>query len=276
MLLLSASDKIQAITGSAAAVKVFVHWTDFVSPSTYTPSKDNIPSIATATTTDILAGATSTARRVQWLSARNDHATTSTDVTIQLTDGTDVTPLWKGTLLAGESVNYSDGGNWQYLDANGAVKAATTKLNVNVRVTADVTNATTSFADITGLTAAIKAGKNYGFEAFLQYSTDASTTGAQFGVNGPTLTSLRAGAIETVTPSATAAAMSAGSVTAYDTAMVVQTTGPSTTVAPGLFAGTITCSADGTFAMRSKSEVAVAGGLVIKAGSWLSIWELDN
>ena len=32
---------------------------------------------------------------------------------------------------------------------------------------------------------------------------------------------------------------------------------------------------DGTFALRCASEVAVAGGLVIKAGSWMRLREID-
>lgn len=277
-LLTSTSDKIQVVTGSAAAVKCHSDWMNATAAGVFTDGRTNPASITTATTTDLVGSPTGTdTRNVRELNIRNDHASASTDITIQHTDGTNVVPLWKGTLLAGESIHYfSEGAGWQYLDATGAPKLSTGKLDARVRVTADVTNATTSFADVTGLTVPIKAGKNYGFECFLHYSTDAGTTGAQFGVNGPTLTSLRASALQTVTSSATAAAMSSGTVTAYDTAVIVQTTGPGTTISPGLLAGTIACSADGTFAIRCKSEVAVAGGLVVKAGSWLRLFELDN
>lgn len=40
--------------------------------------------------------------------------------------------------------------------------------------------------------------------------------------------------------------------------------------------GYIQPSANGTFAIRCKSEIAVAAGLTVKAGSWLRIWETDN
>jgi hypothetical protein len=276
LLLASTSSKIQLVTGSAAAVKPHASWSDN-NAGAISYGETNTASIASATTTDIVAApASSVTRNVRFLSARNDHASASTDVTIQHVNGTATIPLWKGTLLAGESVNFNEGAGWQYLDATGALKAPTTKLDTFVRVTGDVTNATTSFADITGLTVPIKGGKNYVFEAFLQFSTDATTTGAQFGVNGPTLTALRAAALQGVGASVTAAAMSNGSITAYDTAIIAQTTGPGTTVIGGYLSGQIICSADGTFTMRSKSEVAVAGGLVIKAGSWLHVRECDN
>ena len=38
----------------------------------------------------------------------------------------------------------------------------------------------------------------------------------------------------------------------------------------------MTSAADGTFAVRCASEVAVAAGLTVKAGSWLRLWETDN
>lgn len=275
LLLTSTSDKIQVVTGSAAAVKCHASWIDN-NAGTVTAGRTNTASITTATTTDIVAApAASTARNIKFLSVRNDHASASTDVTIQHTDGTTTTPLWKGTLLAGESVNREDD-SWVVLDSSGVTKASATKLEVMVQVTADVTNATTSFADVTGLSVPIKAGKNYAFEINLHYQTDATTTGAQFGVNGPTLTSLRASAVQVVTTSATAAAMSSGSVTAYDTNIITQTTGPGANVVLGVIEGRIICSADGTFAVRFRSEVAVAGGLVVKAGSTLWLRELDN
>lgn len=149
------------------------------------------------------------------------------------------------------------------------------KLRKILRVTTDVVNATTSFASVTGLTAAVKSGKKYVFTAHLFHVSDATTTGAQFGIGGVAMTAMLAGAISTVTASATAAAMSAGCATAVDTAVIVQTTG-STAVVPTILTGYFTPSADGTFAIRCASEVAVAAGLTVKAGSWLEVFECDN
>ena len=140
-----------------------------------------------------------------------------------------------------------------------------------------MTNATTSFADVTGLTVPLISGRKYGFEACLPHQTNATTTGAQFGVNiGATPTLLNVQAIQQITASVTAATFgSSAMVTAVDTAAVVETTGPGANNFIAMLYGFIQPSADGTFAVRCKSEVAVAGGLVVKAGGWLRIWEMD-
>jgi hypothetical protein len=52
------------------------------------------------------------------LSVRNDHASITNDIQIQHTDGTNVISLWKGTLLAGEMICFTDMG-WQRLTAGG-------------------------------------------------------------------------------------------------------------------------------------------------------------
>lgn len=278
LLLTSTSDKIQLITGSAGAVKSHASWVDNLAGA-MTPGRTNPASITTATTTDLVGSpAASTYRNAKFISARNDHASVSNLLTVQHTDGTNVTPIWKGTLLPGESINFNEGQGWQYLDANGLPKLPTTKLNTTLYVTSDVVNATTSFADVTGLTVSLQSGKKYAFEARLFHQTNATTTGAQFGVNiGAAPTQLNLSAIQQITTSVTAATYgSSAMVTARDTAAVVETTGPGAVNMLALLTGFIIPSADGTFAIRCASEVAVASGLTVKAGSWLLIREVDN
>lgn len=275
LLLTTTSDKLQVVTDASAAVKVHASWIDNAS-GVISAGRTNTASIASATTTDVVAApAASTVRNVKFLSARNDHASTSVTVTIQHTDGANAEPVWKGALAAGESVNFNEGQGWQVLDSAGLPKAAATKLDLVLRVTADVTNATTSFADVTGLTCAVVAGKKYAIECHLYHITNATTTGAQFGVGGVAMTEMQIGAISTVTNSATSATMSTGQATAIDTAVVVQTTGAAA-VGPTILSGYIQPSASGTFAIRCASEVAVASGLIVKKGSWLRIRECDN
>jgi len=277
LLLTSTSDKVQVITGSAGTVKVHASWVDNAAGS-ITPGRTNTASIATAATTDIVgAPGSSTQRNVKHISIRNTDASVSNLITVQHTDGTTVEELWKGTLLAGESVTFDQVGVWTLYDVNGSAKPSTAKLDVWLTVTgSDYVNATTSFTDITGLTTPLKSGRKYAFEAHLYSINDASTTGSQFGVNiGAAPTVLVVADIATVTPSATAAAVSAGSATARDTAASVDTTG-ATSIRLAIISGYIQPSADGTFAMRGKSEVAVAAGLTVKVGSWLHVREVDN
>ncbi len=264
--LTSATDLLQVVTGSIGAIGVHASMDD-----SGEPGRNNPASITTAATTTVVTGPASARpwRRVRFLVVRNNHASTSNLVTVQLTDGTTVAVLWKGTLLAGEQVTLTDSG-WQVLDSNGTAKLSTGKLDAWVQAPADVTNATTAFADVTGLTVAVKNGKKYMFEAHLVHVTNANTTGAQFGVNGPAGTFL-VQTIAAVTPD-----VAAGGVTAVDTAAVAETTGPGAVPALAILTGHLEPSADGTFAVRCASEVAIAGGLVVKAGSWLHVRELDN
>jgi hypothetical protein len=66
-----------------------------------------------------------------------------------------------------------------------------------------------------------------------------------------------------------------GDVTAIDTA-VAATTDSSTTLVSSDVHGWINPSASGTFAFRACSEVAVAAGITIAIGSWMTVTECDN
>jgi hypothetical protein len=54
-----------------------------------------------------------------------------------------------------------------------------------VRLDADVSNATTAFADVTGLSFPAAANADYLIEAFLVYTSTVITTGINFAINGP-------------------------------------------------------------------------------------------
>jgi len=275
ILLTSTSDKIQVITGSATTVQVHSSWVDNAA-GTITPGRTNTPTISGAATTDVVASpAASTQRNVKFLSVRNDHASLSNLITIQHTDGTNIEKLWSGTLLAQEEVCFTEAAAWQYLDANGALKPSTGKLDVWLEVVNDIAYSTaTTMADVTGLTVALKSGKKYMFECHLFHISGVTTTGAQFAVNiGAVPTILVAGTYSGVTNSVTAGAFSLGSATARDTALTAQTTG-SAAITLTIMSGMIQPSADGTFAIRATAEVAAT--MTVKAGSWLHVRELDN
>lgn len=231
---------------------------------------------ATANTT-LKAGTASRVTRVTTANFYNDHASVANVVTVKKTDGTNATPIVQANLLPGESLFYT-GSVWVHYDTNGVPVVAAAKLDAKLRVVNDVTNATTSFANVTGLTAALKSGKTYNFEAHLYHISNATTTGAQFGYNiGAAPTVARIQAIDVILGSLTTATMGSSTtdVTARDTAAMAETTGAATVVLC-ILSGYIQPSADGTFAIRCASEVAVASGLIVKAGSWLRIWETDS
>lgn len=276
LLLTSASDIVRVVTGSSAAVHVHASWVDNAS-GTITPGRTNTASITGAATTTVVASPAGGAQRnVKHLNITNAHASASTLVTVQHYDGTVSDDLMGVTLLAGENLVLDAEGTWTHHDANGAEYAPATKLDVCVRCTADSTHATAAtFADITGLQVAVKSGRHYAVEAYLAHINNATTTGSQFAFGGVAMTGMIASTIDTVTASVTASVHSAGSVAAINTAITAQTTG-SAAITMAVIAGWINPSADGTFALRATSEVTVASGLIVKAGSWMRVRELDN
>lgn len=273
ILLTGTSDLIQVNTGSSGTVEVQASWADNNAGS-ITPGRTNTSISGTGDTTVVGSPASSEQRKVKYLGIRNDHASVSNLTEIKHTDGTTPVTLWKGTLLPGEAAIYTENTGWQYLDANGAIKPSTAKLDTWLEVTGDITKGTTGFADVTGLTVAMKSGKKYMFESHLYHSSAATTTGAQFGVNiDAAPTALVVANISGVTNSVTAGAVSLGSATARDTAITAQTTG-STGITLTIISGMIQPSGDGTFAIRMQPEVAA--NMTVKAGSWLHVRELDN
>lgn len=260
-------DKLRLVTSAAATIDVHASWAD-LNGTTVTPGRTNT-AITTATTTDIVATpAASTIRNVKTLHIRNKHASLATDVTVTYDANATVFELYKVNLAAGEMLEYVEG--------IGFFKVANlTKLDWCVATLADRINATTSFADITDLSCPVGAGKTYAIRAGIIHANDATTTGSRFGFGGVAMTYMIAATIDTVTPSVTASAHSAGAVTAVDTAITAQTTG-NTANRLAVIAGTIVPSATGTLALRFASEVAVAAGLTVRRGSWLWVREVNN
>lgn len=276
MLLLTATtDKLQLTTSSTAAVDVHASFMDATQANPPVVQGDTSgrqnTAITTATTTDICAGpAASETRNVKTITARNKSTTATNDVTFIFDqNGTDF-ELFKATLQPGDTAEFIEGIGW-------FVVQSTRKAYYNRRVTTDVVNATTSFADVTGLTCPVLSGKHYNFEAHLIHKANATTTGAFWAVNGPTVTAMRLSGLDTVTGNVAAAAVAAQSadITARDTNLIVETTSSVTPVLM-ILTGWMNPSADGTFAVRCASEVAVAAGLTVMAGSWLQLWESDN
>lgn len=276
MLLLTntgTADKLQLTSSSTSALDVHVSYMDASNAVPPVVQGDTMgrqnTAISSATTTDICAGpASSEIRNVKTIHVCNKGAAANTVSILYDLAGTDYT-LWSSTLAAGDMLGYIEG--------IGFFQTTVGKLDVKLRVVSDVTNATTSFADITGLTYPVESGKHYGFEAFLFHQENASTTGARFGINGPSMTAMRVGGASIFAGSLTAATWNAATadVSAVDTSILGVTTSSAATpqVVTAFMAGWINPSAAGTFAVRSQSEVAVAAGVTIKAGSWCRLWE---
>lgn len=134
-----------------------------------------------------------------------------------------------------------------------------------VRLTANRTNATTSYADITDLIIPVSANTRYDIECRLIYSANATTTGIGIGWTGPASPTLVGGQMIAGLTSATlGGTTSVGNDTGGVTTASVATTGNMAT-----FKGIWSNGANaGSIQLRFKSEVAVAAAIVIQAGSY--------
>lgn len=136
-----------------------------------------------------------------------------------------------------------------------------------VTLSADVTNATTTFANVTGLSFAVAASTKYDVECSIAYTANATTTGLGLSWTGPA-SPTQASAMVIGATSTTAATVA--TLTGNDTGTVWTA---SAALSPTLNHATLTGhwsngTTAGTLQLRVKSEVAVASGIVIKAGSW--------
>lgn len=135
MLLLRANnDDLQIVTESAADIEV--HLSAMVADSASPPAIKAIPdlgplaSITTATTTTVIDSsaisgiASGDSVNVQHCNIRNNHASVSCAVSVQITDGTNTVILARAVLLPGEMLVFSEGGAWMHFDANAGLYPA--------------------------------------------------------------------------------------------------------------------------------------------------------
>lgn len=123
----STSHKVQVVVGTTGAdieISASVILVSTASP----PVVDGTntapivrPSVTTNVTDDSVVGTASKITRVMEMQIRNNHASTTTDITVQRTDGTSTTTCYKATLLAGESITYNGASTWLHYDVNGAI-----------------------------------------------------------------------------------------------------------------------------------------------------------
>ena len=222
--------------------------------------------VSASTTTLVQAPASGTTRKVSSLFLRNAHASSAATVVVYLYNGSTEYQLYQATLLAGESLNYMDGVGFK-------VVSDTTRSERIMMLYGTSTHATAAtWANIGTLTCPMKAGVLYSIFAVLFHANDASTTGSRFGFNiDDAPSSSFFSLIDVVTPSVTSATMCSGSTSARDTALAATTTG-STATRLAIISGMLVPSAAGTFALRASSEVTVANGLRIWAGSFLRVF----
>lgn len=175
--LIATTDKLQLVTDSAADVDVVASFSD-LSGSTVTPDKQ-LTAITTATTTDVLAApASSTSRRLHFMSIRNKDTADSTTVTVVFdANGTDY-ELHKVTLAPGDMLEYAEGVGFYKLET------LTTAELIRV-LSADDTGANSNSAQpwfATNGSVAVQADTTYEIVGFLHITRAAGTTSHTTGI----------------------------------------------------------------------------------------------
>lgn len=146
LLLTSASDLVRVITSATADIEVHASWADNLSGA-ITPGRTNTASITTATTTTVVdSPAGSTQRNVRHLNIRNNHGSTSCNVTVFHTDGTTQEDLFKVVLLAGEALVFDQDGKWRHYAVSGGLYP---KSSANAATQAEMETATDVVKNVT-------------------------------------------------------------------------------------------------------------------------------
>ena len=275
ILLASTSDLVRVVTSAAINTDVHASWVDNAS-GTITPGRTNTL-ITTATTTTVVASpSASTYRTVKTLTVRNRHASTSQDLTVVHSDGTNIPELVKATLLAGDALHYDEHNGWTVRDLFGRIKrredslidAASPDFSTVV-LASDVTNnnaVANTIADVTALSFAVTSGNTYWFRFFIMYTAAATTTGSRWAVNGPGSPTLLIYKSE-YSLTTTTRTINEG-VAAYDSPAASNATSAATAANHAWIEGFITPSANGTVIARFASEVT-SSAIIAKAGSIL-------
>lgn len=154
--LTAAAHLLRVTTGSAGTVNVSGSAVDKTGtgPASYSFATRGplIQTISTATTVTVIGGLASTETNCEDVVVSNVHASTSNLITIDRFDGTNATPEWKGTLLAGERVAMDEVGQWVYYGSDGVVKQYGTALQIALAAVgaANVSAAATDTLNIFG------------------------------------------------------------------------------------------------------------------------------
>lgn len=128
------SKTFELTTSSTADTDYFVSWVDMTT-SAFAPGASQGTINTAGTTVLVAAPAASTQRGIKTVSVFNRHASTAQTVTVKIdVSGTEYS-LFKATLMAGESLQWSDGSEWCVYDATGDKKVNSP---VNVGVTGRV------------------------------------------------------------------------------------------------------------------------------------------
>lgn len=277
MILATTSTVLRVITSGTADIDVVA---DFVDADGATGTGDSQQTAITSatTTTVVSAPGSGVARSVLRVLVRNKHASSSNTVTVERYNGTIASECWKGTLAAGESVQYN-GRVWLTdpviaigpqgpQGAAGPQGATGTDGWAYAVLGTDFNTTSATAVDVTGLSFTPSANKKYTVEGLFYLRTNTATVGPRPGCSWPT--GLTDGVVRFDTPaSATANAIAMGN---FNAAVLAAVGGlPNTTQSyPGTMWGGLVAGASpsGSFQIQLATETA-ATAVYMKAGSFI-------
>jgi len=164
----------------------------------------------------------------------------------------------------------SAGTTGQVLMSNGSSAPGWKDSRTIVVLGSDVTNnnaTANTIADVTGLSFSVTAGTTYRFEATINYTSAATTTGSRWSINGPASPTILS---YTSNYTLTATSQTVNYSSTYDSPSASNATSL-TTGNIAIIKGIIKPSANGTVTVRFASEVANSA-IIAKAGSTLEWW----
>jgi hypothetical protein len=209
--------------------------------------------------------------------------TVSATVTIKLdANGTEY-ELFKAVIGTGERIEYQDGVGFRVMNNLGSQKTsfnegshATGSSISTVVLSGDVVNnnaVANTIADVTGLSFAVTAAKTYWFMFYIWFTSNATTTGSRWSVNGPSSpTFLQYSSEYTLTATTTTRNANLGP--AYDLPAASNATSGAIAQNIAQVEGLYRPTSNGTFVARFASEVAGAA-ITAKAGSVVYYQQLD-
>lgn len=251
MILSATTDKLTLTTNEAADVDVVTTYVDRSSSTGVVgEAGQQRTTITSATTTDIVAApASSTTRKVKHLIIRNTHASASSDVCVNYNANGTVYEFFGARLYPGDKLEFDESTGFH------VVKSARPRFRFFGYQNRDevlylpctTTPASDTVSSIIPTCVAqlpprlqSSAARRYGIFAWYTYVTAANTTGIRVGVVQTTSSTLGAiASVQVVTPSTSAATMSASS------SSITDLTPPNVTAGPGSSGGAGFLSAAG-------------------------------
>lgn len=271
ILLNSTTDLLRITTTTTANLDVTASWVTYDGTTTATPGRTATQYASIGTQTIIGAPGASQYRAVKTVFICNIHASSSNTVIVKFDNGTLVPELFKATLTPGDSLHYDEHRGWEVKDKFARIKASfeivpavvTPPWNTTV-LGADVANSTAAYADVTALSFAVTNAKVYWFRFMIMYTSQATTNGSAWSINGPTITALY---YKSEYSLSTTSRTINESLAAYNLPAGANATSAATGANHAWIEGVYSCGANGTVIARFLSEATASPAVTALKGS---------